>query len=368
MHHFRYLLVLVVIAVLAGCGVVDSILSPPEEEPHVTNETPAAPINSNRFVLQEGEDVVGELQVIYTRYEDSFVDVARTYGLGFDELVQANPGVDPWIPGAGTELVLPTLFVLPEAAREGVVLNIASKRLFYFPPIEEGEPQIVETYPIGIGRTGWATPTGDTTVVSRARDPIWYVPASVRREHEEAGDPLPAQVPPGPDNPLGAYVLALGIPGYLIHGTNRPGGVGMRVSHGCVRMFSEDIEWLYEQVGIGVRVRIVNQPFLVGWAGSDLVLEAHPPLEEDERNWSGSLPDQVNSSLVNSSVVRVSVDQQRLADVARAQRGFPVSVLDDFPDTEASIRRARRVANIITYDMVADANEASDQNPESTPQ
>ncbi|HHQ15005.1 MAG TPA: L,D-transpeptidase, partial [Chromatiales bacterium] len=138
------------------------------------------------------------IQLISARDEDTFVDIARAYGLGYDELVQANPDVDPWLPGAGTTVILPTRHVLPEAPRRGIVLNVATKRLFYYPPVGDGEPTVVETYPIGIGREGWSTPTGETTVVSKARDPVWFVPASIRQEHAEAGDPLPAQVPPGP--------------------------------------------------------------------------------------------------------------------------------------------------------------------------
>ncbi|MFQ5634494.1 MAG: L,D-transpeptidase family protein, partial [Gammaproteobacteria bacterium] len=236
------------------------------------------PIVGGRYELESRQEVIGELQVVHSDQEDTFVDIARAYGLGYDELIAANPTVDPWLPGADTPVVLPTRFILPRAPREGLVLNIAAKRLFYYPPAGEGQPQTVETYPIGIGRAGWATPTGATTVITKARDPIWYVPASVRREHREAGDPLPRQVPPGPDNPLGSRVLGLGIPGYLIHGTNKPAGVGMRVSHGCVRLFPENIEHLYDRVEIGTPVRIVNQPYLFGRDGDDLLFEAHAPL------------------------------------------------------------------------------------------
>ena len=140
--------------------------------------------------------------------------------------------------------------------REGIVLNIASKRLFYFPEVAEGEQQTVLTYPIGIGRVGWETPIGTTEVVSKAANPHWFPPASVRQEHAEMGNPLPSVVPPGPDNPLGLHVLKLAMPGYLIHGTNQPYGVGMRVSHGCVRLYPENIELLYELVEIGEERRV----------------------------------------------------------------------------------------------------------------
>ena len=183
------------------------------------------PLPPNEFVLAYSEQsVVGEPQVVFAEGEDTLSDLAREYGLGYDEIIAANPDVDPWLPGDGTAVVLPTQYVLPDAPRQGLVLNIATKRLFYYPPLQEGEPQRVLTYPIGIGRVGWETPLGSTTVVSKARDPSWWVPASVRREHAEMGNPLPSVVPPGPDNPLGTRVLKLDMPGYLIHGTNAPYG------------------------------------------------------------------------------------------------------------------------------------------------
>ncbi len=178
-------------------------------------------------------------------------------------------------------MLLPTQYIVPDVPREGIVLNIASKRLFYFPAVAEGESQTVLTYPIGIGRVGWETPVGTTEVVSKATDPHWYVPASVRREHAEMGNPLPSVVPPGPDNPLGSHVLKLAMPGYLIHGTNQPYGVGMRVSHGCVRLYPENIELLFSLVETGEVVRIVNEPYLLGWRNGELYFEAHAPLEDD---------------------------------------------------------------------------------------
>ncbi len=339
---------------LTGCGLSERIATTSQEETvaaRATVEMP--PIYSNRFRLQDGQDVVGEIQVIRVTYKDTFVDIARTYGLGFDELVAANPGIDPWLPGEGTSIILPTRFVLPVAAREGLVLNVATKRLFYYPAAEDGRPSIVETYPIGIGRAGWETPTGDTMIVSKARDPVWFVPKSVREEHLAAGDPLPKQVPPGPDNPLGHYVLGLGIAGYLIHGTNKPAGVGMRVSHGCIRLYPENIEHLFERIDIGSRVRIVNQPFLYGWQGGDFLLEAHAPLVEDDRDWFRSLLVRARSGLVDNFEDTVEIDDDRIQTIAEAQRGFPVSVLTSGNDTDQQVRDARPVFNIVTYDQLA---------------
>lgn len=227
----------------------------------------------------EGYDVIGAVSTITARHEDTLVDIARRHGLGYEDIVRANPGVNVWVPGEGTEVVLPTQFVLPPGPREGVVLNLAEYRLYYFPAPKAGEPAYVKTYPISIGRMDWETPLGNTAVISKVRNPSWYVPQSVLQEHEEMGDPLPRIVPPGPDNPLGKFAMRLGLPGYLIHGTNRPAGVGMRVTHGCIRMFPEDIEYLFGKIDIDTPVRIINEPVKIGWVGDELVMEVHPVLE-----------------------------------------------------------------------------------------
>ncbi len=318
-----------------------------------------APIASDEFVLVPGSDVVGELQVIRARYEDTFVDIARAYGIGFDELVDANPAVDPWLPGAGTPVVLPTRFVLPDAPRDGIVLNIAAKRLFYFPKPAAGEPARVITHPIGIGREGWSTPLGTTKVVSKVKDPVWTVPASIRREHAEAGDPLPARVKAGPDNPLGAYALRLGFPSYLIHGTNKPSGIGMRVSHGCIQLFPENIESLFGQVAVGTPVRIVNQPRLFGWQDGNLWFEAHPALEDDKRNLDALLDQQLAAALRRRpapvpAATPPGLDKSLVSATAREGRGFPVRLLESAADAATVAARARPTINIVTYPVERD--------------
>ena len=238
-----------------------------------------------------GQDVVGSLITIRARSDDTLLDIARRHGLGYEDIVRANPDVDTWIPGAGTEVVLPTRYVLPPGSRTGVVLNLAEYRLYYYPPAKDGQPAQVMTYPISIGRMDWATPLGRTKVTQKVRNPSWYPPASIRAEHAEMGDPLPRIVPPGPDNPLGDRAMRLGIPGYLIHGTNRPAGVGMRVTHGCIRMFPEDIEFLFERIPVNTAVRIINEPVKVGWDGDELVVEVHETLES-------APPDEAEAALV----------------------------------------------------------------------
>ncbi|MDX1507130.1 MAG: L,D-transpeptidase family protein [Woeseiaceae bacterium] len=318
----------------------------PEPAPVPLAERPELePIDPNRFVLESPEQsVVGVPQVVYASDTDTLSDLARAYGLGFDEILAANPGVDPWLPGAGTPVLLPTQFVLPDVPREGIVLNIASKRLFYFPKTGANLPQFVLTYPIGIGRVGWETPLGSTAVVSKAVDPTWYVPLSVRREHAEMGDPLPAVVPPGPDNPLGTRVLKLDMPGYLIHGTNQPYGVGMRVSHGCIRLYPENVEFLYELVEVGEPVRIINEPFLLGRLDGDWYFESHRPLEDDAVD-----PEERLAAIFAAAGDAFSPPlQNHTRAIASEASGLPVRVTRY--DTAEVLARARRVRNTVEID------------------
>ena len=259
-----------------------------------------------------GNDVVGALTIITARADDTLIDIARRHGLGYEDIVRANPDVDTWLPGEGTEVVLPTRYVLPPGERRGLILNLAEYRLYYFPEPGPDERAIVMTYPMSIGRMDWETPLGRTSVISKVTNPAWYPPASVRAEHEADGDPLPRIVPPGPKNPLGKHAMKLGLPGYLIHGTNRPAGVGMRVTHGCIRLFPEDIGFLFGQVGVNTLVRIINEPVKIGWDGDELVVEVHqtlqvtPPGEEDieATEDSEAVAESVEESDVEAPMVR----------------------------------------------------------------
>lgn len=341
----RTFVVVLSVVILTGCAgrkdVVD--LSPVEEIP-----AGSPPIVSDRFILESSDQqMIGELQVIETRDEDTFVDIARTYNLGFDELVDANPEVDPWLPGEGTRVILPTRFVLPDAPREGIVVNLASKRLFYYLEPDEDGTRAVVTFPIGIGQSGTATPMGATSVTSKGKDPVWFVPASIRREYAAEGTPLPAKVMPGPDNPLGSHVLILGMPSYLIHGTNRPAGVGMRVSHGCVRLFPENIEHLYDLAPVGVAVTIVNQPWLLAWDQQRLYLEAHQPLVDDERDWSAIFPGKLAALLAKMPNGTGIPDAQRLDEILSAAQGIPLPLLEGEPQPAQVFADALLVNNLV---------------------
>ena len=349
----RALLILPLLA-LGGCATLDDLWSSlgkgGSADAVPLDERPVEdPLDPNVFALESADQsVIGEPQIVFARDEDTLSDLARTYGLGYDEIIAANPDVDPWLPGAGTPVVLPTQYVLPDTERQGVILNIATKRLFYFPAVAEGEPQQVMTYPIGIGRVGWETPLGDTSVVSKAKDPHWWVPASVRREHAEMGNPLPSVVPPGPDNPLGHRVLKLEMPGYLIHGTNAPYGVGMRVSHGCVRLYPENIETLYTLVDVGEFVSIINEPYQFGTRGGSLYFEAHAPLEDDEVP-----PEERLAQLIDAQVDATGQPlnehlRNHVGDLTVEPNGVPVAIVEY--DASEFMARARVVHNMVVDD------------------
>ena len=308
----------------------------------------------DRFVLEgPNDDVVGHVQKTTIGKHDTLSDIARRFDLGYGEVVLANPGVDPWIPGVGREVVVPTQFVLPAAPHTGVVINLAAMRIFYYPPHKRHEPQVVYTHPIGIGRIGWKTPEGTTRIIARQKDPVWVVPKSIREEHAKDGDILPPVVPAGPDNPLGEYLFRLGWPGYLIHGTNKPYGVGMRVSHGCMHLYPEDIKAFFSMIPVGTKVTVVNQPYVFGWRDGVLYLQAYSPLQDDARDWSKSRKQLLERLLEHPALRRniklheKEIDWQRVVTLAREPRGVPVPVTRDGPGIDTVLARSRLVANVL---------------------
>jgi L,D-transpeptidase ErfK/SrfK len=231
----------------------------------------------------DGAPVVGADSSVKSAYEDTLTDIAHRYSLGYYEIIRANPDVDVWLPGAGKEVVLPGRRILPPGAREGIVVNLPEHRLYYYPKPRAHEKPVVITYPVSIGKMDWRTPLGATAVIAKVRNPAWYPPESIRKEHAANGDPLPKVVGPGPDNPLGDFAmrLAAGHGEYMIHGTNNPTAVGMSVTHGCIRMYPEDVAALFAVVPVGTKVRLVNEPVKVAWAAGELLLEAHPPVDDE---------------------------------------------------------------------------------------
>jgi L,D-transpeptidase ErfK/SrfK len=268
------------------------------------------------YTLTNKTDAVfGEDQTVQTVYEDTLYDLARKYSLGSEELIRVNPGIDPWIPGAGKQITIPGRHILPPGPHEGIVVNLPEHRLYYYPKPKRGQPQEVITYPVSIGKMDWRTPLGLTHVIAKQKDPTWYPPASVRKEHAEAGDPLPASVPPGPDNPLGAYAmrLAAGNGTYLIHGTNNPIAVGLAVTHGCIRMYPDDVSVLFPLVPVGTPVRLINEPIKVAWVDGELLLEAHPPVDAEGQSFEPNV-DQFSELLqkaVGDTTVAIHWDYAR---------------------------------------------------------
>lgn len=307
------------------------------------------PLTTREFIFDpQRDDVVGELQVIRANATDTFPDIARRFNLGFEELVNANPDVDPWRPGEGTEILLPTQFVLPDAPRTGIVVNLAAMRLFYFPPAQPGAPRRVVTHPVGIGRVDWKTPEGQTRIVSKAEAPTWYPTRSIRREHAANGDPLPAVVPPGPDNP--SHALRLGWPKYAIHGTNKPPSIGLRGTHGCLRLYPEDIARLYRDVPIGTVVRVVNQPTLFGWRGKDLYVQTYPVMEDDERDQNLVTQTALSAAIASSEArleagSEVRIDRALLADTLQLRRALALPLTASDLDLQAYLAEVTRVRN-----------------------
>src|ERR1700722_1196259 len=339
----------------AGCSLFRTSPPPPPPAAPVAPPAPVLPkpAATHRFELtpEEGE-LVGYVQKTTVGKDDTLPDIARRFDVGYEEMLLANPGVDPWLPGVGREVVVPTQFILPAAPHEGVVVNVAAMRIFYYPRHKKGEPETVYTHPIGIGKVGWKTPEGTTRIVSRQKDPVWVVPKSVRAEHAEDGEQLPAKVPAGPDNPLGAYEFRLGWPSYLIHGTNKPYGVGMRSSHGCMRLYPEDIAVFFDLIPIGTKVTVVNQPYLFGWRDGTLYLQAYAVMEDDSRNWSKDRKRLLANLLHPKERGKIAqhddeIDWQRVGDLAHTPRAVPVPVTGSHDGVDGVIAQGILVQNTL---------------------
>ncbi|MGP9798074.1 L,D-transpeptidase family protein [Halomonas sp. 86] len=275
-------------ASLTGPAYAQTASEQAENAPAIADESVASAeqvadtreLPRGHFRLPDQGDIIGESYTITVDDPaETLIDIARRHNIGYEEIRMANPGVSMWVPGEGTEIVIPAQYILPPAPREGVVVNLSELRLYYYPA---DNPGIVETYPVSVGREEFATPVGITRTTIKVKDPAWAPPASMRREAAARGEPAPSVVPAGPDNPLGEHAILLAMPSYLIHGTNRPDGVGMRASRGCIRMYPEDIKSLYERLPSGTQVNLMDAPFKAGWAADGtLFVQSYPQLEEN---------------------------------------------------------------------------------------
>lgn len=284
----------------------------------------AATATAEPVPVTERSDVAGRLTGYQMSPDDTLVDLALRKSLGFVSLVAANPRVDPWLPRPGELLTLPTANILPDAPREGIVVNLGELKLYYFPK-KGAEPHV---FPIGIGQDGLDTPMGTTTVVRKDKNPAWYPTENMRKRRPE----LPAMVPAGPDNPLGDYSLRLGWPAYLIHGTNTPYGVGRRVSSGCIRLYPDDIEKLFGMVPVGTKVTVVNQPVKFGWHQGELYMQVHWTLQqvdeiEESRTFTPEPIEDLHAMIRDMAREHVRrVDWDLAERVAEERRGLPVRI------------------------------------------
>ena len=280
-------------------------------------------IERNTFPVEKGDDVVGRLAVIRLEKGDTLPDIARHFSLGTNAISAVNPGVDVWVPEAGKRIMLPLSFILPDTPRKGIVINLATMRLFAFKG--DSKSLVVTTYPVGIGTKERPTPTGQTRVVRKAARPTWHVPASISEDHRKKGDPLPSEVPPGPLNPLGECALYLSKSGYLIHGTNKPASIGLKASNGCMRLYPENVKMLFNDTPVNTPVDIVNQPYLIGQRNGVLYMEAHTPLED-----SGALELEKTYAKLKTIEKKSgrTLDWKKVKEVQAEARGIPVPIFE----------------------------------------
>jgi len=283
-----------------------------------------APAWAETLVLMPGEDLVGKQKQVRSSAEDTLLDIAHRHGYGYEEIKSANPKVDPWLPGASTRLLLPGRRILPDAPRVGIVVNLPEMRLYYYPRPRTGSQHQVLTYPIGIGKQGWQVPEMHTRVSGKERNPVWHVPESIRQERAAQGETMPMLIAAGDDNPLGEFALRLGSTDYLIHGTNKKYGFGMRVSHGCIRLEPAAIRQLFGRVAVGTPVRIVDQPYKAGTRAGRLYLEAHRPLAERRREMGKTV--MVAAVIRATSNARYSIDWDKAFRVVEEAQGTPVVI------------------------------------------
>lgn len=277
--------------------------------------------SSLTFTIPDNSDIVGKLQITKVPVGKSLGEIGRQFDIGVYEMIEANPNLNPWAPQPGATVIIPTEFILPPGKHQGIIINLAEMRIYYFHP----NSNLVTTHPIGIGSRGRNTPLGCGHVIEKRELPYWLPPDSIRKEHLKNGDPLPRIVPPGPDNPLGEYAMRLSIPNYLIHGTNRPGGIGVRSTNGCIRLFPEDIATLYPQIPLGTPVRIIHAPYKFGHRGYNIFLEAHQPLSDHyhaQENKLGLLKQALEASSLEGYPINWSNAEQSVAQ----PKGYPVLV------------------------------------------
>lgn len=327
-RHLSYLLLLsIYIVYFPGCAVTKKTEVKPSPLPSYPEEKlpryPEEKLERNEFLVEKGDDVIGRCAAIKLEKGDTLPDIARHFSLGLNAISAANPGVDIWVPRAGERILLPLSFILPDAPRKGIVINLAAMRLFQFKG--DSQPLPVSTFPVGIGTVERPSPMGRMYVARKVIRPTWHVPASIAKDHRKKGDPLPAKVLPGPQNPLGEYALYLNKPAYLIHGTNKPASIGLRATNGCVRLYPEDVKKLYENTPIKTPVCIVNQPYLIGQRNGVVYMEVHATPEHLEAVEFDKIYTKLRTIEKESGRM---LDWRKVKEVLAAARGIPVPIFD----------------------------------------
>ena len=313
------LILFIFIIYFHGCAVTKKVEVKPSPSPIYPEEK----IERNDFSLAKGDDVIGRLAALRLERGDTLPDIARHFSLGVNAISAANPGVDVWVPKAGERILLPLCFILPDAPRKGIVINLAAMRLFQFRG--DSKSLVVSTYPVGVGSVERSTPIGQMYVERKVIRPTWHVPASILKDHRKKGDPLPAKVLPGPQNPLGEYALYLNKSSYLIHGTNKPSSIGLRATNGCIRLYPEDVKKLYESTPVKTPVCIVNQPYLIGQRNGVVYMEVHSPPEDlDAVEF-----DRIYAKLRNiEKESGRTLDWSKVKEVLAQARGIPVPIFE----------------------------------------
>lgn len=327
---FRILALCLLMLSLQGCAAI--------RESWLFTGHPEKDIERNEFPVVQGEDVIGRQAVIRLEKGDTLPDIARHFSLGINAISAANPGVDVWVPADGERILLPLSFILPDAPRKGIVINLATMRLFHYKG--DGTSLVVSTYPVGVGTEERPTPTGQTRVARKAARPTWHVPASIAESHRKKGNILPPTVPPGPENPLGEYALYLSKAGYLIHGTNKPASIGLKATNGCMRLYPENIEMLYKDTPVNTPVLIVNQPYLIGQRDGVLFMEAHAPLEGPGDNELEKIYARLKTIEKKSSR---TLDWKKIKEVQSDARGIPVPIFEMRPGSENRVSEPVRI-------------------------
>ena len=268
----------------------------------------------------KGGDVVGKISTYVVNKGDSIASIAQKTDMGYFEMLEANPGVNADNPQVGTVLIIPSEYILPPYPRRGIVINLVQMRMYYYP---QGK-NIVETYPVGIGRMEWGTPLGKMTIIGKRKNPTWHVPKSIKEARAKDGVELPDMVPPGPKNPLGKYAMRLSNTAYLIHSTNDPSGVGRRSSSGCVRMYPDDIASIFPRIDHGTRVTIIDDPYAAGWKGNELFLESHLPLQEQQDELVNNHEEAVRKALTAKTHNRkATIDWKKAYAISTEEMGLP---------------------------------------------